>query len=259
MKLTTLPVSLPVLLTVAIFGGCATPPAAKAPLTASAPAGPAAPAGEKQTEKVTAPQLPVPAFAPAAETGKASAETTAGPALSAEAAEFVARFTQSAGGDAQPHKLSDSTSFPDAISSLQPGAKAPKLEFVPNVRPVAPVQGLTADGTSTQLIVRDWTGLVLVPVSTSLSIAHTSSVRLLKVEAHPLSDGRVRIWVRVQNVARTNLMSEVACSFQMQSGKTTSSPYFYELPVPSSDFRDVFFVSPEGKLSSYTVLVRQGH
>lgn len=177
------------------------------------------------------------------------------PPLSEAAAEFVARFTQPPGGDALPHEVADTTSFPEAMASLQEGAVAPKFETI-DLRSEAPPKGLTADGNSTQLIVRDWTGLVLVPVSTSLSMAHTSAVRLLKVEAHPLSDGRVRVWVRVQNIGRKALSSEVACAFRMRQEGPVSSPYFYELHVPSRDYRDVFFVSPEGQLSTYTVLVR---
>ncbi|MEO7412316.1 MAG: hypothetical protein ABIZ81_03075, partial [Opitutaceae bacterium] len=178
--------------------------------------------------------------------------------LSTEAAEVVARFTQAVGGETLAHQLSDTTSFPESLASLQIGARAPKFEYLDGARTAAPVQGLTADGNSTQLIVRDWTGLVLVPISTSLSVAHTSAVRLLKVEAHPLSDGRVRIWVRVRNAGRQDLLSEVACSFRVRADAPASSPYFYELPVPSGDYRDVFFVSPEGTLTTYTVLVRQG-
>src|SRR4051794_16587310 len=116
------------------------------------------------------------------------------------------------------------------------GGRAPRLEGSENTRSMAPGQGLPADGNWTQRVICDWTGLVLVPISTSLSVAHTSSVRLLKVEAHPLSDGRVRIWVRVQNAARQDIVSEVACSFRMQSQGPVSSPYFYEMPVPSRGY-----------------------
>jgi hypothetical protein len=178
------------------------------------------------------------------------------PPLSAAAAEFVARFTQPPGGDALPHQMADTSSFPAAEASLQQGAPAPKFEVTESGRTQPPPEGLTADGNSTQLIVRDWTGLVLVPISTSLSTAHTSQVRLLKVEAHPLSDGRVRIWIRVQNIGRKEFTAEVACSFRMKSDSAVSSPYFYELDVAGRGYRDVFFISPDGQLSTYTVLVR---
>jgi hypothetical protein len=243
MKSSCLKRQLPALVAIAILTGCVTrssstnPPSAAKPVPAAAlPAIATAPAEVDKTPP------PPPATPP--------------PPLSHEAAEFVARFTQPEGGDALPHQVTDTTSFPEAMASLQPGARAPKFEYLESTRSQPPPEGLTADGNSTQLIVRDWTGLVLVPISASLSVAHTSAVRLLKVEAHPLSDGRVRIWVRVQNIGKQEFSSEVACAFRMHTEGPVSSPYFYELEVPGRGYRDVFFVSPEGKLSTYTVLVR---
>jgi hypothetical protein len=153
------------------------------------------------------------------------------------------------------HELSETTGFPEAMSSLQPGARAPALEFSEETNQ-PPARGLTADGNSTQLVERDWTGLVLVPVATSLAKAYSSDVRLLKVEAHPLTDGRVRIWTRVHNVSNGTLPAEIAFEFRMKGMGRPPSPYFYQLEVPGNTYRDVFFVSPEGDLTSYTVLVR---
>lgn len=198
------------------------------------------------------------ANAPADETADAPTEPVAEPApleLSPEAAAVVERLTEAVGHDTLPHELADTTGFPDALSSLEPGARAPKVEKT-NGANQPPPMGLTADGSSTQLVVRDWTGLVLVPISTSLSKAYTSEVRLLKVEAHPLNDGRVRVWTRVRNVGNRTLPGQVACSFRMHGETTPSSPYFYELQVPGKGYRDVFFISPDGELVSYTVLVR---
>jgi hypothetical protein len=173
--------------------------------------------------------------------------------LSPEAAALVDRLTNG-DSDALPHELSDTTGFPGAISSLDPAAKAPRVESFDNT-PQPPARGLTADGNSTALVDRDWTGLVLIPISKSLSKAHTSDVRLAKVEAHPLTDGRVRIWTRVQNTGNQTLPAEIACEFRIR-GVHLTSPYFYELDVPANGYRDVFFVSPDGELNSYTVLVR---
>lgn len=176
------------------------------------------------------------------------------PKLSAEATALIARLTQSSDGETLPHEVADTTSFPSALNSLQPGAAAPKVERSPSSYS-APARGLTADGNSTALIERDWTGLVLVPISTSLSKAYTSDVQLIKVEAHPLNDGRVRVWTRVHNVGSSTLPAEIACEFRMK-GSQISSPYFYQFDVPADDYRDVFFVSPDGQLNAYTVLVR---
>ncbi len=167
----------------------------------------------------------------------------------------VENLTQEASGATMVHELSDTTGFPEAMASLAPGAQAPKSEVI-YIGTQPPVKGLTADGNSTDLVEKDWTGLILVPLSTSLSKAHTSAVRLIKVEAHPLSDGRVRVWMRVKNNGDKSLPTEIACLFRMDGSNSSDSPYFYELDVPGQAYRDVFFVSPSGKLTTYTVLVR---
>lgn len=183
-----------------------------------------------------------------------AATSFAPPKLSAETTALIARLTQSSDAETLPHEVADTTAFPSALNSLQLGAPPPKTERSPSSYN-APPRGLTADGNSTALIDRDWTGLVLVPISTSLSKAYTSDVQLVKVEAHPLSDGRVRVWTRVHNVGKGSLPADIACEFRMK-GSQASSPYFYQFEVPGDDYRDVFFVSPDGQLSSYTVLVR---
>lgn len=197
--------------------------------------------------KAAEPPLPPP---PAAEP---EPETTA--QISPEANALVERLTRAVGPDTLPHELAEFTGFPQALKSLEAGARAPKLEAV-DMTNQPPPTGLTADGTNTQLIERDWTGLVLVPISTSLAKAYSSEVRLLKVEAHPLNDGRVRIWTRIHNIGNRTLPGQVACQFKMQNQPIPTSPYFYQLDVPPHGHRDVFFISPDGTLSSYTVLVR---
>jgi hypothetical protein len=137
------------------------------------------------------------------------------------------------------------------------GAAAPKIEsgsqnFLP------PTKGLTAEGNAFELVERDWTGLVLQPLTAALSKAHTIAVRIVRIEAHPLSDGRVRVWLRVRNVGARPLNFGIACAFRMTDGAPVTSPRFYELVVSDQSSRDVFFVSPSGQtLHSYTVLVRR--
>ncbi|PTY03785.1 hypothetical protein DB347_21385 [Opitutaceae bacterium EW11] len=239
-----------------IASGCATStkpaPKAKASATkpaataASKPAAPAATAPVVSVPQITAPE-PAKTAAPEA--------PVVAPKLSPEAAALIERLTTASAPGTLPHEMSESTSFPGAMVSLEPGAAAPKIESAEPVTNQPPAKGLTADGNTTQLVERDWTGLVLVPISTSLSKAYTSDVRLTKVEAHPLNDGRVRIWTRVHNVGPTPLPAEIACEFRMK-GSQASSPYFYQLDVPGDGYRDVFFVSPDGTLNAYTVLVR---
>lgn len=236
-----------------LIAGCSS--TSQAPVSSTAPAKAAvAPAKVAEPTKVTPTATKVeesPPPPPAA----AEVEPEPPAKLSPEAAALVERLTQNVTGDTLPHELTDSTGFPQALKSLETGAQAPKLEAVDMLNQPPPT-GLTADGTNTQLIERDWTGLVLVPISTSLAKAYTSEVRLLKVEAHPLNDGRVRIWTRIHNISNRMLPGQVACQFKMKAMPAPTSPYFYELQVPPHGHRDVFFISPDGALTSYTVLVR---
>ena len=177
------------------------------------------------------------------------------PPLTPEVAELVVHLTDTDETDILAHNLVDTTGFPEALASLAPNARAPKVEEI-DTRLQPPPRGLTADGNSIGLIERDWTGLVLVPINKSLSKAYTSAVRLLKVEAHPLNDGRIRVWIRMQNIGSRQLPSEIACAFSMRDDMQPVSANFYELEVPSREYRDVFFVSPAGELTTYTVLIR---
>ena len=221
-----------------------TPPAPTkpgAPSAASAPASkPATPTLDDSDSAAVPSALPATALPP--------------PKLTPEAEAVVRRLTYT-GGDNTVHELADTTGFPSALDSLQPGVRSPKTE-TPRNPALPPPKGLTADGNSTELVERDWTGLVLVPVNAALAKAYTSEVRLLRVEAHPLHDGRLRIWARFRNLSRRTLPAEIACSFRMRGETTANSPYFYEIEVPAGADRDVFFVSPDGELSAYTVLVR---
>ncbi|HEV8072484.1 MAG TPA: hypothetical protein VGP21_00010 [Opitutaceae bacterium] len=196
----------------------------------------------------------------------------------------VARLTQPNLPAILPHKIDPATAFPQALASLSPTGTAPKVlapsapaskgdapaatstddeqttndyKIVDPNRP--PTKGLTADGVTTDLVMHDWTGIVLVPLDTSVSRAHTILVAIDRIEAHPLDNGQVRIWTRIRNVTDGPLPSEVACSFRTAESAEPERPIFYKLDIPRGDYRDVFFVSPEGRnLNSYTVLVRAG-
>jgi hypothetical protein len=196
----------------------------------------------------------------------------------------VARLTQPDLPAILPHKIDPATAFPQALASLSPTGVAPKVlspsatapngnaptatppndeqttddyKIVDPNRP--PTKGLTADGVTTDLVMHDWTGIVLVPLDTSISRAHTVLVTIDRIEAHPLDNGQVRIWARIRNITDRPLPSEVACSFRTAESPEPERPIFYKLDIPHGDYRDVFFVSPEGRnLNSYTVLVRSG-
>ena len=228
-----------------LLSGCVAPEASPPPkVAAPAPAPKPAP----PVVAMIAPTLPSMA-APTLSLPKARA------ALSPEVNAVVVHLTDTDQTDTLAHDIVDTTGFPEAMASLAPDAQAPKIEQI-DTRGQPPPRGLTADGDSVNLVERDWTGLVLVPINKSLSKAYTSEVRLLKVEAHPLKDGRIRVWISMQNVGHKSLPSEIACSFTMRGDTQPMSPNFYELEVPAREYRDVFFVSPVGYLITYTVLIR---
>lgn len=217
-----------------LAAGCSSPtsaptknsPAKAAPVAPASPEVPAVP--EKPAEPASIPQV---------------------------AQEAVERLTEPTVGGLQ-HEVSEATGFPQALQSLQEGMQAPRVDAPQNYRSQPPTRGLTADGASAELVDRDWTGVVLVPVNASFSKAYTSKVSLTSTEAHPLTDGRVRVWSRVRNRMGSSIMVEVACTFGMKGGLGQTVPRFYALDIPAGEYRDVFFVSPTGELVNYTLLVR---
>ena len=223
------------------LAGCASP-------QSTAPSKPAKPAGS--TVAPAAVPKPQPEEKPAA---------PAEPAVVApEVQEVVAQLTEPAAGGVQ-HEVVEATGFPQAMASLQPGAAAPSVDLPINYNGQPPTRGLTADGATAELVERDWTGIVLVPVNTEYSRLYTSLVKQTSIEAHPLTDGRIRIWTRVRNATQTRVQVEVSCTFMMQERGEPTMARFYSLDIPVGDYRDVFFVSPVGKLVSYTALVRAGN
>jgi hypothetical protein len=156
--------------------------------------------------------------------------------------------------------LSDKTGFPQALASLETGARRPEVAAptaaLPAPSNLPPARGLTADGNSVTLVERDWTGLVLVPVMAEVDKAYSSSIRLMAIEAHPLKTGGVRVWMRVGNRTRADLKIEVACTFRMRGATEEPSTRFYQLLVTGDQVSDVFFVSPPGELLKYKVFVK---
>ncbi len=215
---------------VLLIAGCSTPPPPPPP---------------KPAKPVVAPQPPPPPPAPVVTP------------VSTEAKAVVERLTEPVDSGAQ-HQVAEATGFPQAMASLESGAAAPAVDQPVNYGSQPPTRGLTADGASAELVERDWTGIVLVPVNAEFAKAYTSIVRLTSVEAHPLKDGRVRTWMRVRNVTRAPVQVGVACRFTMKELGEPTSPRFYSLDIPVNEYRDVFFVSPTGTLMNYTVLVKAG-
>lgn len=230
------------------LAGCATQPASvKAPApakpVASAPAAkPAAPAKSAAAELIEkVKKLPEPAPAQVV-------------AISKEAQTVTEAFINH-GVSNIDYSVSDTTGFPEALLSLQPGRPKPKWEAPVNYSGV-PTRGLTADGYTIDLVERDWTGVILTPVLAQVAKAYVSGIQLSNVEVHPLSDGRVRVWVRLRNQQGSDVPTEVACTFKRESAAEPVT-MFYKLSIPAKGSRDVFFVSPGGDAVNYTVLVRK--
>src|SRR5947209_7887377 len=127
-----------------LIAGCNTAPTpvASSKTTAKTPAGKVAPAAKAVAPAAT-PVAPSPAVAPVVVPPAPAAPVVphAPPKLSPEAAATVARLTQGGSSDARQHELCESTDFPEAMSSLQAGAKAPKVDFVEDARQ-PPIKGL---------------------------------------------------------------------------------------------------------------------
>lgn len=165
------------------------------------------------------------------------------------------------GGDvAMPHTVDSATEFPAALESVATGSKKPQLRTtdanntVVRVEKAAPTSkpglGVTPKGLE-----RDWDGTVLIPSGTQMSHAHTDNVSFSRIEAHPLTDGSLRVWVRVNNLTDRDLDTRVACNFHSSSsgsGKTSFVPTI----IPANEAIDVYFMSPMPNVVSYTILAR---
>ena len=156
----------------------------------------------------------------------------------------------------EPVPTTEKPAEPEVAPAPAESSTAQVAPVVPSI--LAPVKGLTADGTASELKERDWTGVVLVPLDIVSSSAHTVQVLLEHVEAHPLTDGSVRVWLRLRNRLDKPIYTEVGCSFRTHERPDGDATPFYGLDIAPRGFSDVFFVSPKGRqnLDNYTVLVR---
>lgn len=234
-----------------LIAGCASAPSAPPPAKPVAkPAAPPPPPAPKPVAALAQPPPPPPA---PAEVAVPLPNPEKNPAATPEALAVVEKLTQSGSG-AMPHTLAGDTGFPEAMVSLRPGAAAPVVNGAVDSR--VPTRGLTADGSTTDLVEKDWTGIVLVPLDKMFSKLHNARIRILSIEAHPLADGRIRVWVRLLNKANEPVPAEVGCNFRLRGAPEPGGARFYPLPLDPGGTRDVFFVSPQGDLLEYTVLVR---
>lgn len=103
---------------------------------------------------------------------------------------------------------------------------------------------------------RDWGGLVLVPNKIRLAKAHTTGVQLVRVEAHPIKNERLRVWTRVENITTDDIELKIGCEFR-SVGADVDRPIYEPVILAAGGVVDAFFDSPKDRVQSYTVLVKR--
>lgn len=159
-----------------------------------------------------------------------------------------------------PHTIDDRTYFEESLDYLAEGATAPRIvQVIRADRPArVAVPTIVPKDANNQpyQVFRNWTGAVLVPDLKVVSKAYTDLVTLARVEAHPIDDGRIRVWARVQNLTDEPLLLQQDCTFRMAGSPGLEKPFFESLELPAADFRDVMFESDTKGVVAYTILVR---
>jgi len=160
-----------------------------------------------------------------------------------------------------PHETDTATEFPMAMDSFA-GGNRPDLRnssTSSNVIRIEKAPTITKPGeeatASNKPIEKDWDGTVLIPSDTSMSKAYTDDVTFTRIEAHPLKNGSLRVWVRIQNKTDEDLDTRVACNFK-STGNETQKIAFVPVGIPAADAVDVYFMSPMSNVKTYTILVR---
>ncbi|MEZ5274757.1 MAG: hypothetical protein R3F07_00090 [Opitutaceae bacterium] len=160
-----------------------------------------------------------------------------------------------------PHRIEDRTYFEESLGYLSEGAPQPKVVRVINAESQTPEDRITVLPLQTNgepyEVFRNWTGAVLVPDMKVVSKAYTDLVTLARVEAHPIEDGRIRVWARIQNQTDQPLLLQKDCTFRFIGQTQMEKPYFERLAMPAGGFRDVMFESDQKSVVAYTILIRQ--
>lgn len=164
--------------------------------------------------------------------------------------------------DTLPHKVDSATEFPAAMDSLAKGSHKPKLRSTSEATNVVRVEAVPAiqkgpapAAAPSKPIEQDWDGTVLIPEGTQMSQAFTTDVKLTRIEAHPLTNNALRVWVRVQNITAAPLETRVACNFKSSSSEDKKTA-FIPVTIAPEEAVDVYFMSPMPNVTNYTVLVR---
>ena len=180
----------------------------------------------------------------------------------------ASKLVEPSGKDAAsvlPHTIDSATEFEGALDSLAEGVEEPELRITEstNMTIVRVEKRTEPDDTSFEAtdveevtpIEQDWFGIVLLPDRTKMSKAHTTKVELERIEAHPLIDERLRVWVRVGNQTGTVLHAQIACNFS-DSDRSSEKTDFVPVLIPPEETLEAYFMSPMANVTSYTILVR---
>lgn len=175
-----------------------------------------------------------------------------------------AGVNQSAAFETIQHREETETVFAESLRFLAPGAAAPLVRRTPaGAAPARSADGAAAANAPARNIqdvpVADqlWSGVILVPTSTVLGFGHTALADLRRIEVHPRTDRRMRVWARLGNTTAEPLQLGVACGFRTEGETDGAPPIFETIVIPSGGSRDVVFLSPKPDVTRYTVLVRR--
>ena len=103
--------------------------------------------------------------------------------------------------------------------------------------------------------VSNWSGIVMRPTDIRQGIVVGSGYKIDRVETHPLSDGRLRVWVEVVNLTAESMQTEGACEFRPSENAPLLK--FKALPAVAAQGKIiVFFESKQPQMEGYSILVR---
>lgn len=103
--------------------------------------------------------------------------------------------------------------------------------------------------------ITSWSGMVLSPKDLKQGVVVGSGYKIDRVEIHPLTDGRLRVWVEVVNLTAGWLQPEGACEFRPDGDKALLK--FKSLPAVAPQGKVVVaFESAHPQMEGYSILVR---
>ncbi|CAM3136282.1 hypothetical protein [Rariglobus hedericola] len=176
--------------------------------------------------------------------------------------------------------LAGCQSAPTAKTVTAPAAPAPAVAVVPEVIPVEVLPERTEaaleardlllkGGQQHQVLmqsafrgmpgftVSSWSGLVLSPKDIKQGVVVGSGYKIDRVEIHPLSDGRLRVWAEVVNLSGERSQPEGACEFRPSPGDAPMLKFKLLPAVEAQGKILVFFESAHPQMEGYSILVRR--